>query len=122
MIIAAAINKEEEIVPIVEGDVLRILNVATKRHEDFHNPALDVAEGRRGAALRFVQKQAVNAFAAPSETFCDLSYQAAKKAGIRFLKVEEKTPFANIPFLLEERKFTLPSALPEADILKVEQA
>lgn len=121
MIIVAAINRDEEVVPIVEGDVLRILDVETGAYEDFHNPALDVLEGRRGAALHFLQHYKVNAFVAPPETFCELSYQAAKKAGIRFLKVEVKTPFANIPDLLEERKLSLPAVLPEVDILKVEQ-
>ena len=57
MFIAAIIDEEETILPIVEGSILRIYDAETQQKQGYPNPALGLTEGRRGTTLRFAKKR-----------------------------------------------------------------
>lgn len=93
MLIAAVINEKNYIVPIIEGRTLRIFDSEKKTYEDYNNPANDLKEGRRGAALRFAEEKGATAFASPPQTFCELSYEKAKTDGVQFYPLEESITY-----------------------------
>lgn len=117
MLIATVIGKDNEILPIVMGDKLRIYDRATKQYKDFKNPALNVNEGRRSATLQLALELGASVFVAPPETFCDLSYQKAKQADLKFLTVNKGLSFEQFVLSLREHRLSLLNDLPETDIV-----
>lgn len=116
MIIAAVIDKGENILPIVEGTILRIYNTNTKEHVDYENPALQLEEGKRGATLNFAEDKGVTAFVTPPQTFCERSYAKAKKDEIQFFHLEQKITFKEFQQLLDFNKLQIKNELPAQDI------
>jgi|SRR5690625_1337393 len=116
MIIAAVIDETEEILPIVDGTILRLYNTATKKHIDYENPALHLEMGRRGATLNFAEEKGVTAFVTPPQTFCERSYAKAKKDKIQFYHLTQEMTFKAFQQLLENNKLHLKSELPDEDI------
>lgn len=116
MIIAAVIDKGENILPIVEGTILRIYNTNTNEHVDYENPALHLKEGRRGATLNFAEDKGATAFVTPPQTFCELSYAKAKKDEIQFFHLEQETTFREFQWLLDNNILQIKNELPEQDI------
>lgn len=113
MTILAAALKGEEIVPIVEGDWVRIYNTETNGFEDHRNPALSVEEGRRGEVLKFVNNFNVTVFLAPPNTFCERSYDKAKEQDIQFVQLNPGTLFQQ--FL--ESSYQFSTELPQKEIV-----
>lgn len=116
MLIAAVLNEEENILPIVDGTILRIYNTNTKEHIDYENPALHLEEGRRGATLNFAEEKGVTAFVAPPQTFCELSYTKAKKDEIQFFHLEQQISFKEFQQRLDNNKLRIKNELPNEDI------
>jgi|SRR5690625_439057 len=116
MIIAAVINSEMDILPIVEGSILRLYNTETKEYIDYENPALHLKEGRRGATLSFAEEKGATAFVTPPQTFCQLSYAKAKKDGIQFYHLEQQITFKEFKELIDYNKLQIRNELPEEDI------
>lgn len=116
MIIAAVLDKDENILPIVEGTVLRVYNTNTKEYVDYENPALHLEEGRRGATLNFSEEKGATAFVTPPQTFCELSYAKAKKDEIQFFQLEQKISFKDFQQLLDNNKLQIKNELPVQDI------
>lgn len=108
---AVVLNEQGIITPIVEGKIVRIVNGET--HEDFDNPALQLTEGRRGAVLRFVLEKGVKVFVAPPNTFCELSYAAAKGKDVQFIAIESGVSFEQF---VESTK-TIQAELPAEEIV-----
>jgi hypothetical protein len=102
MKIAAAINQADYIVPIVEGETLRIFNSETKEISNLENPAPKLIEGRRGAALALAREHGAEAFAAPPQTFCELSYEKAQQEKLLFYNLESPLSFDTFLDLLEQ--------------------
>lgn len=116
MLIAAVINEENIIVPIVEGSTLRIYDTEKKAYEDYDNPANHLKEGRRGAALRFAEEKGAFAFASPPQTFCELSYDKAKKDGIQFYQLEESVAYEKFIQKIEANELGSQTDLPEDEV------
>lgn len=102
MKIAAAINQKDYIVPIVEGGTLRIFDTKTKEFNNMENPAPKLTEGRRGAALALASQHGAEAFAAPPQTFCELSYEKAQQVHFLFFNLESPLPFDTFLELLDQ--------------------
>ncbi|WP_068672224.1 hypothetical protein [Oceanobacillus sp. Castelsardo] len=116
MIIAAVLNEKKIIVPIVEGKVLRVYNSKKKTYEDLENPAIYLKEGRRGAALGYAKEKGAEAFVAPPQTFCDLSYEKAKNDGIQFYQLEESILFEQFEEKIKSNQLWSQSELPDNEI------
>lgn len=101
MIIAAVLNAKEQILPIVEGDILRLYDTELKQFKDYENPALQVEEGKRGLTLQFAAGKGATAFAAPPQMFCEISYQKARTDKIQFYPIDELTTFGRFLQLLD---------------------
>lgn len=95
MKIAAVVNKNNEIVPIVEGGEVVIFEAGSLVEERFANPALERTEGRRGATLSFAIDKGVSAFATPPQTFCQLSYAKAINSQIEFYRIAHQSSLAD---------------------------
>ena len=117
MLIAAVLNENEIILPIVEGTVLRIYDTERKVTEDFPNPANDLTEGRRGAALKFAEEKGAKVFVAPPNTFCELSYNKAKKDNIKFFHISQGLSFTSFEQALEKQEIQVQSFLPENEVV-----
>ncbi|MFJ7954244.1 chemotaxis protein CheY [Lysinibacillus sp. NPDC096418] len=116
MTIAIIVNDEEIITPITEGTVLRIV-AQDGTIQDLRNPALDVTEGRRGAALRLAIEKGATTFVAPPETFCEISYVKAQSENIQFYHLTNNISYEIFTKALANREITLSITLPEAEIL-----
>lgn len=116
MIIAAALNEQEEIVPIVEGDVLRIYDADLKEFQDYPNPALQVEQGKRGKTLQFAEEKGAIAFVTPPQTFCELSYEKARKDQVQFYPIETSISFQQFLQLLENDEVQIEDELVEGNI------
>ena len=116
MAIAVVINDDGIVTPIVEGTVLRIIN-QDQTVEDYRNPALDLTEGRRGAALRKAIEKGVRTFVAPPATFCELSYQKAQEQQIAFITIEPNQPFAEVAQALRAGTIQKTKQLPSAHVV-----
>lgn len=116
MLIALVLDEDDCILPIVEGTVLRIYNTETGAYQDYPNPAVGLTEGRRGATLQFAIDHGVEAFAAPPLTFCELSYEKARRESIAFLPLKPDTLFAEFQRLWPDLAHTIAAGLPAEEI------
>ncbi len=117
MKIAMTISGENEIlVPIVEGDIIRLYNPETGEFEDFINPALQLQSGKRGAVIRFLNNRKVNLLCAPPKMLCELSYEAAQKEDFIYYRVEAGTSFSELKRLLADNVLAMTKNLPENEI------
>ncbi|WP_339216790.1 chemotaxis protein CheY [Solibacillus sp. FSL W8-0372] len=116
MTIAVVVNDEGIVTPIVEGTILRIIQ---KDHsiEDFRNPALDLTEGRRGAALRKAIEQGATIFIAPPETFCELSYKKAQEEQISFINIAANQSFAQVIEQVNSGEIQISKELPAEEVV-----
>ena len=115
--IAAVIDNEEKIVPIVEGVEIRIYNTETSEYIDYPNLALELDEGRRGATLNFADSKGATVFVAPPETFCELSYDKARKEQFKFYHLDSKVPFKQFAQKLVKGEIKLQETLPKPEIV-----
>lgn len=116
MSIAVVIDEHDIVQPIVEGTILRIIQ------DDFscidlRNPALDVTEGRRGAALQAAIGQGATLFVAPPETFCQLSYEKARNEHISFFNIGPNEPFEKVLQAIQAGEIQGVTQLPESEIV-----
>lgn len=117
MLIAAVIDENEIILPIVEGVTLRLYNTDSKIIKDFPNPAMGLTEGRRGAVLRFAEQNGAEAFVAPPNTFCELSYKVAQKDEVRFFNIATSTSFKSFEQNLLKGQISTQTFLPDIEIV-----
>jgi len=117
MIIAAVLDEKENIVPIVDGKILRLYNTNTKESSDFAHPALHLKEGKRGATLHFAEEKGATAFVTPPHTFCELSYAKAKQDDIQFYHLEQPVSFQEFKDLLVAHKLLIRNELPDEEIV-----
>jgi len=117
MILAAVIDNEKNIVPIVEGVEIRVYDTETAEYTDFPNPALELEEGRRGATLKFAQGKGATVFIAPPETLCELSYDKARKEQFKFYHLDFNWPFEQFEQKLKEGEIQLQETLPTSEIV-----
>lgn len=116
MIIAAVIDEQEIIVPIVEGEKIRLYDTETKLYQEFSNPAAQLKEGRRGASLRFAEQRGAVAFAAPPQTFCELSYEKAVEDQVKFFHLAAPLPFSQFKEQIDQKTIAVQEILPENEI------
>jgi len=109
-------EKNEIIVPIVEGTVIRIYDTETRKHEDFKNPALSLQSGKRGAVIRWLNERGIKLFVTSPNTLCELSYKAAQKEEFHYYRVEAGTSFINLQQLIDNDQLQLTTHLPESEI------
>jgi len=58
MRVAVVLNsKTEKIVPIVEGDIIRLYDTETEETEDVTNPSIHLSEGKRGAVVKWAESR-----------------------------------------------------------------
>ncbi|EKN64012.1 hypothetical protein P9E76_05815 [Schinkia azotoformans] len=116
MIIAIVIDKDEKIVPIVEGEKIRIYDTETNEYQEFPNPALALEEGRRGSTLKFVEQKGATAFAAPPQTFCELSYEKAIEDQIKFFHLPLGLFFSQFKEQVDQKRIDSKGVLPRNEI------
>ena len=116
MTIAVVVNDEGIVTPIVEGTILRIIQ-PDHSVEDLRNPALDLTEGRRGAALRKAIEQGATTFIAPPETFCELSYKKAQEEQISFINITANQSFAQVVEQLKSGSIQISLDLPADEVV-----
>ncbi|MEC1718048.1 hypothetical protein [Schinkia azotoformans] len=116
MIIAVVIDKDEKIVPIVEGEKIRIYDTETNKYQEFPNPALALEEGRRGATLKFAEQKGATAFAAPPQTFCELSYEKAIEDQIKFFQLPLGLFFSQFKEQVDQKRIDSKGVLPRNEI------
>lgn len=116
MLIAIVVDDDGCILPIVEGTVLRIYDTETGAYQDYSNPANDLTEGRRGAALQFAIDHGAEVFGAPPLTFCELSYKKARRESVAFLPLKPDTPFAEFQRSWPDLSRTIAGELPAGEI------
>ncbi|NEU32155.1 hypothetical protein GN156_15495 [bacterium LRH843] len=116
MIIAAVVDQNEKILPIVDGIILRLYDTESKQYRDYENPALHLKKGRRGATLRFAEEKGASAFVAPPQTFCELSYEKARKVGIQFYHLDEQIVFHVFLQLIESNQLHIKPELSNENI------
>ncbi|ALC80255.1 MULTISPECIES: hypothetical protein [Bacillus] len=117
MIIACTLDQNEIIKPITEGVIVRIYREETEEFQDFRNPAMDIKEGRRGAALKLAVENGATAFAAPPETFCELSYRKAKDENVSFYNIASNLSFSEFQKQLTAKTIHLQKELPEKEVV-----
>lgn len=117
LFIAIIIDKEEVIVPIVEGEKLRIYNTESGTYEEYDNPALGLTEGRRGATLRFAIQKGATFFASPPHTFCELSYGKAVEENIKFFHLPPGVSFKHFNEQLVGQLIEAQEKLPNDEII-----
>lgn len=116
MLIAVVLNEIKLIVPIVEGETIRIFDSEKSTYKDFENPAIHLKEGRRGAALKFAEEKGATAFVSPPQTFCELSYEKAKHDGIRFFQLEQTISYEQFVKKITSNQLGSQTELPENEI------
>ena len=112
MLVAAVIDKNEIILPIIEGSSIRIFDTEANQFKDYPNPAADLKEGRRGAALRFAEEKGATVFASPPQTFCELSYQKAQDDQVLFFQLERELSFKQFQELVKTQSVRTQKELP----------
>lgn len=117
MLIAAIINQNETILPIVEGTILRIYDTETQQKQDYPNPALGLTEGRRGATLRIAEEKGATVFVAPPNTFCELSYKAAQEGNVKFFNITSDTSFQSFEQSFLKEEIIAQTFLPDNEIV-----
>lgn len=117
MKIAMTLSKYNELlVPIIEGEVIRIYDTETNEYEDFANPALTLQSGKRGAVIRWLNDRKINILCVPPKMLCELSYEAAQKENFTYFRVESGTSFSEFIKLLENNGLEITTTLPENEI------
>ncbi|KRD87779.1 hypothetical protein ASE51_26585 [Bacillus sp. Root147] len=117
MQVAVVLNsKTEKIVPIVEGDIIRLYNTETGKTEDFTNPSIYLSQGKRGAVVKWAESQGITVLAAPPSMLCELSYDSAKSKGFHYYRVSANTGFTEFKQLIKDRDIQLVTDLPLTEI------
>jgi hypothetical protein len=117
MIIALVLDQDENILPIIDGTIIRIYDTESGKYQDYLNPALHLKEGRRGAVLRFAQEKGATVFASPPKTFCELSYAKAQENNIQFCQLHGQIKFDTFQELLNNGKVLIKNHLPAQEIV-----
>ena len=117
MKIAMTISGGNEIlVPIVEGDFIRLFDTEIGVCEDFANPALQLQNGKRGAVIRWLNEKKVNLLCTLPSMLCELSYEAAQKEDFNYYRVEPGTSFLELKKALADNTLEITKNLPENEI------
>lgn len=117
MRVAVVLNsKTEKIVPIVEGDIIRLYDTETEETEDFTNPSIHLSEGKRGAVVKWAESRGIKVLAAPPSMLCELSYGSAKSKGFHYYRVSSDTGFAEFQHRLKNKNIELVTDLPSFEI------
>lgn len=117
MIIAMAITGEQEIiVPIVEGEIIRLYDTDTEHASDFENPANNLNTGKRSAVIKWANDKGVKVLCSPPSMLCELSYDLAKKEQFQYYRVKPHTSFSAFQSLIKENGLELVTALPIQEI------
>ena len=89
MKVAAVIADDgQTVMPLVQGDRIRIRDLGSKEEFEIPNPAMSVTSGRRIAVVKAMLEQGVNTVISPPEAFCAHSYGVAKANELSFWRVE----------------------------------
>ena len=117
MTIAMVLSGEKEIiVPIVEGEVIRLYDIETGDVEDFENPALKLQSGKRGAVIRWLHDRGVKILCAPPSMLCELSYGAAQKENFCYYRIQNNISFSDLKGLIANNSLELTEELPGNEI------
>ena len=117
MTIAMVLSGDKElIVPIVEGDVIRLYDLETEDVNDCENPVSQLQSGKRGAMIRWLNEREVNILVAPPSMLCELSYEAAQKEHFRYYRVPQGTSFSDFKRFVSDNNVVLTRELPESEI------
>lgn len=117
MNIAMVLSGDKEvIVPIVEGEIIRLFNAETGEVKDFENPALKLESGKRGGVIKWLNERGVHVLCAPPSTLCELSYGAAQKENFLYYRIQKDTSFLELKELISNDSLALTGELPENEI------
>ena len=88
MKVAAVIAGDgQTVMPLLEGERIRIRNIDSKEEFEIENPGLSVAGGKRMVIVKALLELGVDTVVTPPESFCAHSYGVAKANEIRFWRV-----------------------------------
>lgn len=117
MTIAMVLSGNQElIVPIVEGEIIRLFNAETGDVQDFENPALQLENGKRGAVINWLNEKGVHVLCTPPSTLCELSYRAAQKEQFHYYRLKKDTSFSELKQLILSNTLELTEELPDNEI------
>ncbi|WP_026565761.1 hypothetical protein [Bacillus sp. UNC41MFS5] len=109
-------GENEMIVPIIEGDIIRLYDVETGERQDFENPATQFQTGKRGAVIRWLNERNINLLCAPPKMLCDLSYEAAQKEEFVYYRVQPGTSFSELKQLIDNHGLEITTELSANEI------
>jgi hypothetical protein len=117
MIIAMAITGDQEtIVPIIEGETIRLYDTETEQVSDFENPANNLTTGKRSAVIKWANNKGVKVLCSPPSMLCELSYDLARQEQFQYYRVKPHTSFSALQSLIKENGLELVAALPLNEI------
>lgn len=88
MKVAAVItNDGQTVMPLVQGERIRIRDLESKEEFEIQNPAMSVTTGRRMAVVKALLENGVDTVISPPEAFCAHSYGVAKANELKFWRV-----------------------------------
>jgi len=96
MKIAATINNNNYIDKLPDGPYIFIYDSNNKKIEKNINPGFSLKENRRSAVVDFLISKRVDCVITVPEAFCSISYEKAKKNGIKFIKLNKSMPYKNV--------------------------
>ena len=67
MLIAAILDEEETILPIVEGSILRIYDTEAQQKQDYPNPALGLTEEEKRSNITFCGRKRSDCVCCPTK-------------------------------------------------------
>ncbi len=88
MKVAAVITEDgQTVMPLVQGERIRIRDLESKEEFEIPNPALSATSGRRIAVVKALLENGVDTVISPPEAFCAHSYGVAKANELKFWRV-----------------------------------
>ncbi|MDI3317077.1 MAG: hypothetical protein QJR14_05610 [Bacillota bacterium] len=102
MRMAAVIDEQWRITRLPDGSEIVLFDTESGRVEIEHNRGHDLEKDRRPTTVRQLVEMGADVVCVVPEALCDRSYQQAREAGIRFLDVEEGTPWQEVLDLAHE--------------------
>lgn len=119
MRIAAVLGQDgDNIVPLPDGPVVVILDTDRGTVEEYPNPGMGLAAGRRLATTNFLIGQRVDAVCTVPETFCSTSCEVASQGGIKFIRLAAGVKFSAVAAAPDQFLRNMAEELPPEELFK----
>ena len=86
----------QTVVPLVNGDTIRIRDTESNEEYELQNPAMSVTSGRRIAVVKALLEHNVASVISPPEAFCAHSYGVATANEMNFWRVKEGSTWKSL--------------------------